>query len=339
MLIEREMYESCFYGFTLTDCVVRNRNILYFVASHEAQAAAAGPTQQRTVDKRIIVCFLDEPMEKRWSRQNLKGYARLHAGVSLQPLEQFVGVDADGDVYVVGGGAAGAEQKIPEDKAGPLRGDVTRLRLIQESLYLVGGFHSVCRRSGRNSWENLCANLPVPKDKETFKEAMTSMNFKDIDGFAADDLYAVAGQGNLWHYDGSSWQAVAFPSNMYLESICCAGDGSVYIGAQSGTVFKGRDNRWTLLHKGDLSLPFNDMVWHAGKVWCGNDYGLWWIDEGSVIKPDLPAEIAVCAGNLSVADGILLMAGTNGAAYHDGEQWVHIFDALQMEEQVQAAQG
>lgn len=34
-------------------------------------------------------------------------------------------------------------------------------------------------------------------------------------------------------------------------------------------------------------------------------------------KGDVPGK---CAGNLSVGDGAMLMAGTHGAAFHDGER-------------------
>ncbi len=79
-----------------------------------------------------------------------------------------------------------------------------------------------------------------------------------------------------------------------------------------------------------LYLPFKDIVWHASQLWFTNDYGLWNLDGERLVPAVLPSsEIAVCAGNLSVGDGVLLMAGTHGAAIHDGTSWKLIFNTLQ----------
>lgn len=34
----------------------------------------------------------------------------------------------------------------------------------------------------------------------------------------------------------------------------------VYIGAQSGAVSRGRGQQWTLIHRGDMTLPFQNLV-------------------------------------------------------------------------------
>ncbi|MCG8426033.1 MAG: hypothetical protein MI754_01595, partial [Chromatiales bacterium] len=195
--------------------------------------------------------------------------------------------------------------------------------------------HTVCRRRGPNDWESLCLNLPLGTRAEHADEKISEdMAFQDIDGFTPDDLYVVAGRGIVWQCDGKRWKRIAFPSNMWLESVCCAGDGYVYISAQSGTLFRGRDNKWTMLHRGDMSLPFQDIVWHAGRLWCTSDYGLWTLEGDRLEKVELPSDIAVCSGNLSAADGVMLMAGAHGAAFHDGEQWQLIFNHYHMTQAV-----
>ncbi|MCV4592615.1 hypothetical protein OFC51_26410, partial [Escherichia coli] len=65
-----------------------------------------------------------------------------------------------------------------------------------------------------------------------------------VDGFSENDIYAAGGKGDVWNFDGDEWRQIHFPSNMLIESICCGQDGYVYIGAQSGTVFKGRKDQW-----------------------------------------------------------------------------------------------
>lgn len=159
------------------------------------------------------------------------------------------------------------------------------------------------------------------------------LGFSDFDAFSESDIYAAGGQGDVWHYDGSAWSQVAFPSNMWIRSVCCGQDGFVYIGAQSGSVFRGRGNEWKLIHRGDLSLPFKDMVWFNDRVYATNDYGLWEIQGESLTRIDEPIEITNCAGNLSVGDGVMLMAGAYGAALHDGQRWTRLFSLIEMHRQ------
>ena len=209
--------------------------------------------------------------------------------------------------------------------------------MIDGYLYVCGSGRSVCRRRGINDWEPFCFDLPVPTLKEyddvNLNEAIT---FLDIDGFNEADMYVVGGQGVVWYLKEKSWHQIDFPSNMYLESVCCAGDGYVYISAQSGTLFKGRDDRWEMIHRGDFTLPFKDMVWHQEQLWCTNNYGLWTLSGKGLVQADIPSEMYVCAGNLSVADGVMLMAGTHGAAFHDGKEWHLIFNQHAMEQQAKS---
>ncbi|NMG71401.1 hypothetical protein [Parazoarcus communis] len=103
-------------------------------------------------------------------------------------------------------------------------------------------------------------------------------------------------------------------------------------GEQSGTLFRGRDKHWEMIERGNMSLPFRDIVWHAGRLWCTSDYGLWPLEAGQLVRVELPSDIAVCEGNLSAADGVMLMAGAHGAAFHDGNDWQLIFNTFKMEQ-------
>lgn len=332
-MITNDEYEECLLGYHLTDCSVRNSEYFHFIVRHTEQSHAASVISEGTVSKREIGFYLDEPMGKRLSWQGFGNFERTFVGATKIPFDQVVCIDVEGMVYSRGSGHEEFESPIPTSKEGPRRGGIRRIRMIDGMLYAAGGVHTVCRRRGPNDWESLCLDLPVPTRKDFDNvDLMEDMGFNDIDGFAPDDLYAVAGRGVVWHCDGRRWRQIPFPSNMLLESVCCAGDGFVYIGAQSGTLFRGRGDQWEMLERGDMSLPFQDIVWHAGRLWCTSDYGLWSLEDERLVRVELAPEIAVCAGNLSAADGIMLMAGTHGAAFHDGRQWQLIFNRFQMEQ-------
>lgn len=47
------------------------------------------------------------------------------------------------------------------------------------------------------------------------------------------------------------------------------------------------------------------------------------------MQAGVPFEIYVCAGNISVGGGAMLMRGTHGAAFCDGKGWRLIFNEAQ----------
>jgi hypothetical protein len=322
MKLDKTSYEHNFEGYFITDCVVRQSDMLYFVLEQEYDAETDTPPKKEIMT-RVVTCFADPDPKEVWGFQGYSGMHRLKAGVSLQPKEQFVGVSLNDHVYVLGSG----DDEIEKDLVGGLvesgkhigmRGGISKMRTIDGWLWLAGSGRTIGRRLGRDSWEW--------HDVITYKSLMDSGGFRDIDGFSSTDIYAAGGHGDVWHYDGKKWKQLAFPSNITLETICCAGDGYVYIGAQQGTVFKGRDNKWKRIYKGEMALPFRDMVWHQGKVWCTSDYGLWTIENDKVQEADVPDSVSTCSGHLSVGDGVMLLAGMYGAVLHDGSAWRKIID-------------
>ncbi len=318
--LDRKAYEKYFKGFFLIDCVVRKKDLMYFLLEQEYDEETDTPPKSKVLT-RLIEYDTFDPKVSPWGYQDLKGMQRLKAGVSYLPKEQFVGVSLNDHVYVLGSGDDRLEKDLVGGRAATgkdigMRGGVSKLRVIDRCLWLAGSVRTVGRRLGQDNWEWHDA-IPRNPDNE---------GFRDIDGFSATDIYAAGGRGDLWHYDGKAWKQVAFPSNMDLWSICCAGDGHVYIGAESGSVFKGRGNEWKLISRGNLTLPFHDMVWHQGKVWCTSDYGLWVVENDKVTDADVPDKARACSGHLSVGDGVMLLAGMYGAALHDGNEWRMVID-------------
>lgn len=338
MLITHDEFRDGLYGFNITDCAVRNRNFLHFSVRHGKESEDAGILTEHTVTKKEVGVYLNRKLESRLSTLPLRNFERLLVGATMDDRwNQVVCVDLDGQVYARGNGEDKVEKRIPKSMEGPMRSAVVGIKTIQGRLYAVGGSNSVCYRVGPDQWQSLCLNLPMVKSEKEYTVDWASKNtFRDIDGFSFDDLYVAGGEGHVFHFDGKQWQQIAFPSNMYLHAVCCGGDGYVYIGAQSGALFKGRGDTWKKIDNGGFSLPYKDMVWFKNQLWCTSDYGLWVLDEkGKIIDAPIPDEIKICSGNLSVGDDVMLMAGLGGAAYHDGQQWHLIFNALKMSEQVE----
>jgi hypothetical protein len=77
------------------------------------------------------------------------------------------------------------------------------------------------------------------------------------------------------------------------------------------------------------------MVWFQDKVWATSDYGIWTISEDQVEKPLLSSEVIACSGSMTVGDGVLLVAGEGGAAFHNGSLWQRLFLQREMTQAVE----
>lgn len=325
MEISDEEYAEHFKGYIVLGCVIRSPKFFYFTLGEdytqwESWDGGEGPGEDN-LKKRVVVFMRSRAPGERWSSAGFKNLHVFNAGVSYSPKEQFVGVTFDGGaVYVLGSGVDEIEEPLPTRfDGGFLRGGVSRCRTIDNYMYIAGGGRTVAVRKGRNDWVALSEELPYDDDQDWERAG-----FNDIDG-NANDIYCVGGKGDVWHYNGNSWTRIHFPSNIDLSSVCCAGDGQVYISGYGGTTFKGRGQKWKQIHKDGMTIPFRHMVWFENKVWCTSDYGLWTIDRDKVKPADVADEIKVCSGYMSAKDDILLISGHSGAAYKEAGVWHKIF--------------
>jgi hypothetical protein len=334
MLIDRADYERCLKGFRITGCSIRSRDIFYFVAVERSHNR---PRPEDDLITRIIPYFFTKP-GKPWAYSSYEGYRRILAGASQHPKSQFIGIDRGGDVIVIGGGKM-EEEHIPSGRNGPKRGGIRRVKTIRGFAYVSSGFRGIARRDGPNLWTSLCADIPVKPEPDSFGRYY---GFEDFDAFDNGELYCVGGISDVWRFDGKQWKQIDFPGKGYripgslacfgtripLQSVCCAGDGFVYIGGPDGAIWKGRDDHWQLINSANLSLPFKDMVWFHDRVYCTSDHSLWEIVGDEVRPCDVPEEILACSGNLAVGDGRMLLASESCAAYHDGTDWTLMFDTF-----------
>jgi hypothetical protein len=324
MEISEDQFENNFKGFILVDCAARSREIFYFsLCEDEAQPSAidADDDAASFPRRRIVYYIKNLPEPEQWGHGEFANSYDRQLSVSRKPREQLISVDKDGEVHVLGGGVNEMEKSLGNWlDGGILRGGIARCKTIDGLVYAVGGGRTVALRQARNQWSALMQGLPFDYDTD-----WQTAGFDDIDGFDANDLYCVGGKGDVWHFDGNSWTQINFPSNISLSSVCCAGDGDVYISAYQGSIFKGRGQRWKQIYKGELRMPFRDLVWHEGQVWCTSDYGLWQLAGGKLVAAPVDHAIAVCAGHLSSCADVLLLAGHSGAAYRMDGAWHKIF--------------
>lgn len=331
-MISQIDYDKCLKGFRIIDCVVRSRDIFYVTAQEEYQSVDEmdeGPFWRGDLQHRVVAYFARKEPEKQWSYQTYEGMEGLLAGAAKYPTECFIGIDRAGELAVLGSGINAMESPIPAGPKGPRRGSVRKAKSIEGRLHICTGNRGLARREGSGHWISLCSDLAVEDDIDS--DAYFDQGFEDFDTFDAREFYCVGGKGDAWYSENGKWKRIALRTDAELLSVCCAGDGSVYIGCEDRTIWRGRRGEWQLFEKKrsffDTIPTFNDMVWFQDRVYCTSNYALWEIVDGDCGECPIPEEVKECCGNLSVADGIMLMAGENGIASYDGREWTVLYRA------------
>lgn len=258
---------------------------------------------------------------------------QLHGTVcNLTPME-FLAVETHGKVFSYDAARAGEEPEHPWPVQGSdLAAVVRQVVRIGQNIYTVGGPRRMHRRGGVDQWLDVTANLALPKDVDEPGKGLSYM-WQDASGFSEQDIYVAGGDGDVWRFDGKKFSQCSFPSDELLFNVCCASDGNVYVGGNMGSLYVGRENKWKKLSDGSFSVPWKDIAFFAGRLWCGSDYGLWELRDGKLVRADVPADVQLVCGAIDISpDGkLMLTAGPDGAALFDGQRWEVLFSRHDLE--------
>lgn len=228
--------------------------------------------------------------------------------------------EATGPVFVANRDYAEMEQIAPEGAHQASKSfTVKRIVQINGSAYAIGLFRDVFKRIGKASWERIDSGLSELTQKQI---SATALGFLDLHGLTEDNMYAVGGHGDVWRYDGTRWIQCDFPSNKQLDTVTVAPDGQVYISGQSGSLWVGREDTWTLLYSGGSSVPYNDSRWFNDRLWLISDYQFHIWEEGELRRPTYNGVKLVHAGYMDCLDDLMLVASNNGTVHiSDGTDW------------------
>lgn len=323
---------ACFAGYHLQDCAVVNQRLISLVLRNFADCEKADSLQDQKIRKKLV--WLDispapdpAPPDKveeepfRYGGCVLQGADVMFTAAVHRPDTQFLYAAANGFMYRYDSDGFADEADYIAALGLPESSYAFGARTVCGDLYVFGAEGLLIRRTDRDVWQN----LSIPRDQ--FPGA--TLTLLSVDAFAPDDLYALSWKDGMFHYNGKAWRRVHFPSNIALETLCCAPDGQVYVSGQRGTLFAGRGSRWDRVHEGTLTLPFRDTVWYADALWCTNDYGVWTLRDtakGPVFaRAPVADDVYFCSGHLSAGDDRLLLGGMNGAAIFDGKDWQTLY--------------
>ena len=317
--ISREIWQEHIQGWRITDCAVRDRNIVYLCMRLDLPHETASDMWDHDIQTTIGVVYLDTP-EKPFGRRILTGYNRPKLGVALQPKSQglLAARNSNGQVSVLGGGGKFNDEYIDKGRW-PMP---NRVKCLFGYAYAVGSHRKIYKRVAIGRWESI-TDLPIGDEN-------TKVGFKDLDAFSESDMYAVGGHGDVWHYDGRRWEQLGFPTNVQLATVTCAGDGKVYISGEGGSLWMGRGSSWERIYHGSASILWNDVLWFEDRLWLASDYQFRvWDAQKKALKPvEHEGKPVSIYGHMDARDGLLVVASQREVMAFDGRQWRVIVSPL-----------
>jgi hypothetical protein len=246
-----------------------------------------------------------------WGGHDL-GWTASAACICDEPKEQLVVVGRLGEFLVFGQGESYEGvipcKPTPSGDPAPFRG----ARGIAGKAYAVGMNSQVFRRDSRTVWTPLDNGLDPRTDLEA------------IDGFEADDLYAVGWKGAIWHYNGRRWSDVDSLTNVILTGVSCAGDGQVYACGQEGTLLRGVGNRWEVIEQEETREDFWDVEWFGNEIYVSTTRFLYRLSGRELRLVNFGRDAPKTCYHLSSRDSVLWSIGQRDVMAFDGKNWSRI---------------
>lgn len=320
--IDEKTWKKLFKNYFLVDAALLDKDTIFLCGRKNISIRDASRLTDFDIPTsfyKIDLTNLKEPCKC----SNYIGVAFPTVGCSYHPYPVQEGVMLNrnfaGEILSLDSETNGAYENISDslEKGHSVSGN--RLCTINGTLYTISGNRRVFKRVAQSKWVWLNNGISLTDD-----EVLTS-GFDDIDGFTESDMYAVGGMGDVWHYNGELWSRLAFPSNEELSSVCCAGDGFVYIGGSGCSLWRGKHNQWERLAKSSSSINFNDLKWYQGKLFVSSDYvfKFWDGKKLTEVLDKNGEEVPIC-GHMDVHDGVLVIASPSYVMLFDGTDWSHI---------------
>lgn len=286
---------------------------------------------------RLLYVRMERPLERRFFRVGFTGVEYVSvAATTTNGVNEFIGVDLRGNVMTyndvvdkVGLEEPGITTRWRSDRSAP----VSRVKRVNGRLYVICMDRRILERKGTGQWQEFPGLArPAERINGDNKVMMHSFGFSDMDAFNENDLYAVGGSGDVWQCNGIAWRQCSFPSSESLETVCCAGDGKVYISGNMGSLWVGREDQWIRITEGKYKVSFNDTVWFANKLWLANDYALYTLEGNKILPAEVEPSVQLTTGKLSLSadSSLMLSAGKHGASLFDGTNWQILFNALEL---------
>ncbi|QTT83336.1 hypothetical protein HUT29_19275 [Pseudomonas chlororaphis] len=233
------------------------------------------------------------------------------------PDYTFIAIAESGREVDIGNNAVRQEVVALGEHSPTSNGPLTAVRAFANGqVFCVGTARQAYRKTGSSSWIRVDQTCK-PDDPET----CSTTAFLAVDGFCAEEVYAVGWEGEIWMFDGSGWHQIDSPTNLALHGLYCAPDGVVYICGKCGTLLKGRGSVWEVLEQSDTEEDLRSVCMFEGVLYvCSTNLVYRWHDEKKLEVVKMASPVST-TGRLTAAGHRMLSIGLKDVAIFDGQDW------------------
>lgn len=296
-----------FRQYSFLDGTLINNEAIYLLGVEDSKA-------EQGIDNTVI--FLRRQEEWRQLEINEK---LISCTLSTLPDRKFVAVAENGMSTVLGGGRQISECIAMGEDSPSANGPLIEVRAVANGhAYAVGTARQAYRKEEKDNWVRLDQT-----SKPSSGEKRAEVCFHSIDGFAENDIYAVGWNGEIWHYEGQSWEQKISPTNLSLFKVRCCGDGYVYACGQLGTIIKGRDDTWEVLEQEETEESLRGLAYFKGEVYISSVHFVYKISEKGLEQIDIYHNPISCL-ELDAIDDLMISVGAKDVFLFDGITWTKL---------------
>ncbi len=236
----------------------------------------------------------------------------------------FAGQLADGTVVFVGGNGQAissspdgqtTEERVASGADSPETiGDLRSAAIVGSRLIAVGMQRQVYVRAEDGTWSASRAGLPA------FGEGETS-GFEAVAAVSAAEIYAAGWDGELWRFDGASWNPIASPTKSIITALCVDDAGLVHGCGRNGLLLSGRADAWRVVSDPRCPDDLWSMAAHGARVFAASRRSLYCIEDGALSVVELSSTGAGSFGVLSANGRHLWSIGDKDVLSYDGASW------------------
>jgi hypothetical protein len=289
----------------------------YFIdgySSRKGLVAIAGyPNRLRGKDVEFTTLYFTNRED--WSHEAFEFDSRSVTYLGSPPSGDWWLLGKRGEVAKIGDDIV--LEQVPGAGTGPdSYGYLNRIANICERLYVCGFRRQVLVR-GHNGWQRFDDGMLEPLQS-------TGSSLEAIDGVSESCVYSVGSEGQIWFFDGSTWQQKTSPTNADLHEVKVVSSNEVLIVGQRGTLLVGSENRWQEFTSEDFDGDLWGVEKFNGEIFVAGYSGIARLAGNQLVPIDVHLGRTVLGYRLRVKDGLLWSIGNDDILVYDGVTWSEV---------------
>jgi hypothetical protein len=235
--------------------------------------------------------------------------------LSLQDGDCSLALAFDGTLYSVKGSDVKIDKALPREEEPDANLWMFSLRRIAGCLYAAGMLRRVYRQRAGGDWEH------VGDGAKLVDASALETGFRDVAGWSDIDLTCVGLGGEIWSFDGSSWQQVGSPTGVRLDAALQVDERTVIACGERGTVLRGHRHAWRVLASSNAMGDLKSIEAFNGRTFLASRSGIYELcrDELRVVDTGLGRPITT--GYLSACGESMWSVGNLDIVVFDGRDW------------------